>query len=450
MSRRLRHENRILLYVILATLPVMLTALLLLWQGDFTPKAQWTLTLFLALWWVGFVLAVRERVMRPLQTLSNLIAALGEGDFSIRARGAKTDEALGLAFWEVNQLTEILREQRVGAVEAAALLKTVMEEIDVAVLAFDQQHRLRLVNRAGARLLGRAPGELLGRSAADLGLIPCLEGASPRILETPFGIGAGRWELRRGQFRQEGRPHQLVVLSDLSRTLREEERQAWQRLVRVLGHEINNSLAPIRSMTASLRERFRRRPHPPDWEEDLARGLEVIGGRAEALIRFMQSYARLARLPPPQRGAVDVGEWVRRIAKLETRLPVEIAPGPDVVVQADADQLDQLLINLAGNAVDAALDTGGGARISWDVRRGMLELAVEDDGPGLAETTNLFVPFFTTKPKGTGIGLVLSRQIAEGHGGSLALENRKGARGCVARLSLPLESAAGVHSRVTG
>lgn len=435
MSPRLSHENRVFALAFVASLPALAVALLLLWLGDFSLKLQWTLTLLVTLWWLGFAFAARERVIRPLQTLSNLIAALAEGDFSIRARGAKSDEPLGLALWEVNQLTDVLQEQRMGAVEATALLRTVMSEIDVAVLAFDAERRLRLVNRAGARLLGGVPRELVGRDASALGLEDTLAGETPRVVEMPLTRGGGRWELRRGTFRQEGRPHELVVLSDLSRTLREEERQAWKRLIRVLSHEINNSLAPIRSVSQSLRELLAREGRAPG--PDLARGLEVIGGRAEALIRFMQSYARLARLPAPARRPVEIEPWVRRVVRLETRLDVDVIGGPPVTVQADADQLDQVLINLLSNAVDAALETGGGVRVGWRSRNGGVDVWVEDDGPGIADATNLFVPFFTTKPQGTGIGLVLSRQIIEGHGGTLTLESRRRGRGCVARLRLP-------------
>jgi signal transduction histidine kinase len=241
--------------------------------------------------------------------------------------------------------------------------------------------------------------------------------------------------------RQEGYPLQLLALSDLSRALREEERQAWKRLVRVLGHEINNSLGPIRSTAESLGNLLVRDPRPGDWEQDVERGLEVIGGRAEALIRFMQSYARLARLPAPRREPLDVGTWIRRVARLETRLSVDLVEGEATTISADGDQLDQLLINLIGNGVDAALETGGGVRVGWARRERQLEVWVEDDGPGLADTANLFVPFFTTKPSGSGIGLVLSRQIAEAHGGMLTVANRRDADGCVARLRLPVTNA---------
>jgi PAS domain S-box-containing protein len=413
-------------------------ALVLLWTGAFSSRLQWTLTVFMLLWYLGFALAAKVRVGRPLQTLSNLLGALREGDFSIRARGAAPDDALGLAMFEVNQLGETLRQQRLGAVEATALLRAVMHEIDVAVFAFDEAQRLRLVNRAGERVLGATAPDVLGQTASEVGLEDCLYGASHRVLEASFFGGGSRWELRRGAFRQEGRPHQLVVLADLSRTLREEERQAWKRLVRVLSHEINNSLAPIHSTAGSLKTLVARAQRPSDWEDDLERGLEVIGGRAQALIRFMQSYARLARLPAPNREPLRIGTWVRRVVRLETRLSVVLVPGEEKTISADGDQLDQLLINLVSNAVDAALEANGGVRVGWECGDRQVEVWVEDDGPGLPDSSNLFVPFFTTKPKGSGIGLVLSRQIAEAHGGTLNVVNRRDDHGCVARLRLPL------------
>ncbi len=437
---RRRHEQRVLALALLAGLPGTALGLFLLWTGDFTSRAQWTLTLAVVGAWWGFAWTARERVVRPLQTLSNLLAALREGDYSIRARGARHDEALGQALIEVNALGATLREQRLGAVEATNLLQRVMAAIDVAIFAFDESETLALVNRAGERLLGRPADALLGRRAADLGLGDCLRGGAQRTLEATFpGSAGGRWELRRSTFRLGGLPHQLLVLSDVSRALREEERQAWRRLIRVLGHEINNSLAPIKSISGSLQDLIRRERRPPDLDDDIAQGLAVITARSEALARFMSSYARLARLPPPEFEPLDVHAWVRRVVDLETRLGVEVEEGPPLVIEADGAQLEQLLINLVRNAVDAALETGGGVQVGWARADSHVEVWIRDEGPGLSQTTNLFVPFFTTKPNGTGIGLVLSRQIAEAHGGSLTLENRTDARGCEARLRLPVE-----------
>jgi two-component system nitrogen regulation sensor histidine kinase NtrY len=435
---KLNHDRRVLLMALLAGLPGVLTALALLWNGDYTTKVQLTLTLFIVVFWLGYAFALRERVARPLQTISNLLAALREGDYSIRARGATHEDALGDVMIEVNALGETLREQRLGALEATALLRTVMAKIDVAIFAFDMDERLRLVNRAGERLLGQPIERLLGHSASDLGLDDCLRGEPTRTLQITSPEGTGRWGVSRSSFREHGLPHQLLVLSNLSRALREEERQAWKRLVRVLGHELNNSLAPIRSIAGSLESLLVREPRPLDWDDDMRRGLTVIAARAEALSRFMEAYARLARLPQPRFQTLNVGAWVHRVVGVETRLDVEVLPGPDVTIQADGDQLDQLLINLLRNAVEAAMETDGGVRVSWARNSTHLDVFIEDEGPGISNTANLFVPFFTTKPTGSGIGLVLCRQIAEAHGGTLLLENRETGPGCRAQLRLPL------------
>jgi two-component system nitrogen regulation sensor histidine kinase NtrY len=435
---RITFDTRILLLAFLAGLPGSLVALLLLWFGDYTPKVQWTLTTVVVCFWWGFAFSLRERVVRPLQTLSNLLAALLEGDYSIRSRGADTDDPLGLAMREVNALGRTLREQRMQQLEASALLRKVMAEIDVAVFAFDDKDELRLVNRAGERLMSQPSERLTGRSAQELGLASCFEGDSRRTTDFTFPGAVGRFELSRSTFRQGGLPHKLVVLTDLSQALREEERKAWQRLVRVLGHEINNSLAPIMSIAGSLRNLLGRSPRPKDLDDDLNQGLNVIASRSEALSRFMTSYSRLARLPAPNLGPLDVGRWVRRTAELETRVRVQVAAGPDVEIRADGDQLDQLLINLLRNAVDAAEETSGSVMVGWMRREGHIEVTVDDEGPGIANPANLFVPFFTTKPTGSGIGLVLCRQIAEAHGGSLTLANRKGKRGVRATVRLPI------------
>ena len=581
--RRLTYERRITLLAVLAGAPGVALALVLLWTGDYSLRLQWTLTVLLVGAWGLLVATLRERTIRPIQTLANLLSALHEGDYSMRPADGPTDDALGLAFREVQALGRTLREQRLGALEATALLRKVMAEIDVAVFTFDHQRKLRLVNRAGERLMARPAERLLGRTIEELGLAEVMgvaqgvgdggasvgggdanagagsnahggvdagadaepnangganagvvsnatgganagdgavasaasadaagaptSGASagatataagasaatasssvaaalsgagastaaspsaagratgsasaaasasapgsvsatataptpapgPRIVEATFPGRAGRWEVRTGTFRQGGLPHTLLVLTDLSRTLREEERQAWQRLVRVLGHEINNSLAPIKSIAASLTRLLARNPRPADLDEDLTRGLDVIAARADALSRFMTAYARHARLPPPRPVPLSIDSLIRRVASFETRMPIEVEGGPDLTVHADADQLEQLLINLVKNAVEAAQETDGRVWIRWDVGpSGQLEIHVEDQGPGLPESGNLFVPFFTTKPTGSGIGLVLCRQIAEGHGGTLALENRPEGKGCRAVVRLPV------------
>jgi two-component system, NtrC family, nitrogen regulation sensor histidine kinase NtrY len=438
VSNKLPHDRQVLALALLAGLPAVLLATWLVWTGSNPTALRWTLTLLITGSWFGFAVAARDRVVHPLRTLGGVLAALREGDFSIQVRVARPGDPLGDLSYELNALIGMLREQRLGALETTALLRTVIEEINLAIFAFDDRQTLRLVNRAGEKLLAQPSERLLGRTAGELDLIECLEGEPARTFQAAFPGGVGRWGMRRTTFRQGGLPHQLLVMADLSQALREEERQAWQRLLRVLGHELNNSLAPIKSISASLVELFQREPLAEDWLDDARHGLAVITSRADALSRFMEAYSRLARLPPPKLQPTSIPPLIRRVASLETRLTVLLVPGPELTVMADPDQLEQLLINLQKNAADAAIQTHGDVHIGWNSSGGTLEIWVEDEGPGLSNTTNLFVPFFTTKPGGSGIGLVLSRQIAEAHGGTLTLENRPGGAGCMARFLLPI------------
>ena len=375
---------------------------------------------------------------RRLRTIASVLAAYRERDFTIRVRSQLADGAgVRDVLDELNQLGDALRAHRLGELEAWTLLRKVMAEIDVVVLALDDQGRVKLANDAAQRQLG-STSSIVGSQASTLGLTDVLLGTVPRVVADAPALGAGPWELRRGTFRLSGEQHTLVVLSDLSGALRDQEREAWKRLIRVMGHEINNSLAPIQSIAASLQNGQTRSPRPEDWEADVRAGLTVIARRADALGRFMTAYASLAKLPPPQFGPVDVAAWVSRATALERRVGVDIVAGPEMSVRGDVDQLDQLLINLVKNAAEASLEGDGGVRVRWFASDGNVNVVVEDDGPGVSETANLFVPFFTTKPEGSGIGLVLVRQIVEAHGGSVALRTRTGGVGAEAVVRLPL------------
>jgi two-component system nitrogen regulation sensor histidine kinase NtrY len=435
---RLGHENHVFLLSLLSGAGAVIIVLLMVWLEPHETRTRWTVTIVVLMVWLGFGLAVRSAVARPLQTLANMQAALREGDFSMRMRRIGNADSLNELIYEVNALSDAMRNQRLGAMEATALLSKVVSEIEVAIFTFDERHRLKLINRAGEQLIGMASERALGRTAAELGLEDCLEGESARTVDRTFRGQAGRWGMRRSEFRQDGLPHQLLVIADLSRALREEERQAWQRLVRVLGHELNNSLAPVHSIADSLSKMLKRDPRPHDWEQDVETGVRVIAERSEALSRFMRDYSRLARLPKPQPQPVAIQNVVRRVAALEKRLAVDVVPGPEVTLAVDPDQFEQLLINLVKNAVDASLETSGKVKLGWERNGQSVDVFVLDDGHGIMNASNLFVPFFTTKPGGTGIGLALSRQIVEAHGGRITLENRKDTHGCEARVRLPL------------
>src|SRR5687767_5247590 len=362
---KLRYDRRVLLLTVAAGFPGIVATLLLLWAGDYSTQTIVIASIAMLVLWGIAASSLRHRIVFPLQTMANLLEALRENDFSFRARGARRDDPLGETLFEINALADTLRDERLGSLEATALLRTVMSEIDVAVFAFDDQHKLRLVNRAGERLLGRPVEQLLWRTADDISLAACLDGSAPRVLNIAFPGGSGQWQVRRGSFRQGGRPHRLVVLSDVNVPLRQQEREAWHRLIRVLGHELNNSLAPIKSIAGSLETIAAQDPLPADWRDDMRRGLGIIAARTDALSRFTTAYTALARLPRPNMQRVDLSTLVQRVARLETRKTIHVECGEPVTLSADPDQLEQLLINLMRNAVDAALETGGGVRVGW-------------------------------------------------------------------------------------
>jgi nitrogen fixation/metabolism regulation signal transduction histidine kinase len=440
--RKLKYDTRIWLLALLVSLPGAVTAELLLWLSAHSLELKWTLTLLIVLaWFIGASL-LHEQVVRPLQTLSNMAAGIREEDFSFRVRGNGREDALADLIYELNAMADRMQDQKISSLEATALLKKVLMEIDVAVFTFDQQQRLRIVNRAGEQLMGRIAPRLLGLTAEELGLSSYLIVPGPQTAETTFPGKHGRWAVSHTSFRETGVPHQLLIISDMSRALREEERQAWQRLIRVLGHELNNSLAPIKSIAGTLASIAGRAELADDVRDDMQQGLRVIENRVESLGRFMQVYTQLARMPAPTKTRVDIESLVQRAASLESRLQVRVRSGPRITVDADPDQLEQLLINLIRNAVDACLDSSldhpGSAEIGWRFNGQTIEVFVRDEGPGLPNSENLFVPFFTTKHGGSGIGLILSRQIAEAHGGTVHLANRKDRIGCEAVLALPL------------
>jgi two-component system nitrogen regulation sensor histidine kinase NtrY len=438
----MRFERRILMFTLLSGLAGMLVALVFIWAFPFQLSTKLTLTILLLIFWIGFGFAVKNKVAFPLRTILNLLGALREGDYSMRLRGARRDDAMGELVWEVNRLVQFLQRQRFDVVESTALLQKILAEIDVALFGFDSGGVLQWVNDSGQRLLKLNDEKIIGCHAGKFGLDLCLRGAVPRIVDLSLPGGTGRWELRRATYREKGLSHQLVFLSDMTRTLHEEQRQAWRHLIQILRHEINNSLTPIQSVAQSLQTCLRQKSRSQNWEDDVREGLEIIAERSEVLGGFIASYSRLTRLPDPTFAEMNVETWIHHVAGLETRLSVEITRGPELTIQADRSQLDQLLINIVSNAVEASLQakpqSDGRVVITWRKASSFLEVWVDDDGTGLDTTKDPFVPFYTTKSEGSGIGLALSRQIAEAHGGYLTLANHPDRPGCRALLRLPI------------
>jgi two-component system, NtrC family, nitrogen regulation sensor histidine kinase NtrY len=459
----LRFEARLRIYSAVLCLPILglITALLLIER--FSATAIISILIIVGLALLLAVAAFMDQIIRPLQTLANVVAALREEDYSFRARGARSNDPFGDLAIEINALADMHQTQRLGALEAAAVFRRVIAELDAPVLAFDQTGHLRLINPAAERLFNINAARDLGKSAAELNIEMLLHHIGEEAIQIPdrnegkLAAAPSRWIVHATEFRQRGVPHTLMLLSDVSTALREEERIAWRRLIRVLGHEISNSLAPIKSIAGSLRARI-----PGEMNgsfPDFDRGLGVIESRAESLNRFVQAYRQLAQLPAPSLRRVPVRPLLERVVSLEQRLEVELKSIPDLEILADLDQIEQLLINLVRNAVEASFSAreesivktvaakaapGGKVALAPSVsihaepRAGFLSITVSDNGPGLTNPGNLFVPFYTTKKTGTGVGLVLARQIAEAHSGTLELRNRANTHGCEATVRIPL------------
>lgn len=437
----MRFERNILLYALLSGLTGTVVALIFVWTSGLSNNSQITLTLLLVFTWLGFAFSTRAKVVYPLRTLTNLLEALRERDFSMRIRGASHEDALGELIFEVNALAQALQDQRFNAMETTALLRKILAEIDVALFGFDHDDRLILINDSGSQLFNEPEDKILGCHIFELGLEDCLTLSTPRIMDLTLPGGKRRWELRRATYRERGQVNHLVFLSDMTQTLHEEERQAWKRLIQILRHEINNSLTPIQSVAQSLQSVLKQENRTTGWEADIGEGLTIIAERSEVLGRFIASYSKLTRLPDPTFEDMELTTWIHHVAALETRLAVQVVAGPDITIAADRSQLDQLLINLISNAVEAGLESQSDAQVSigWEIEGSYLLVSVDDNGPGLNITQDPFLPFVTSKPDGQGIGLALSRQIAEGHGGDLTLANHEEGPGCRALLRLSIQ-----------
>jgi nitrogen fixation/metabolism regulation signal transduction histidine kinase len=439
VSRRrgLSFQARVILLTLAGGLPALLTAILLLRDAPIADSVFRVAVVLLAGAWLGFAVAVRESTVEPLRSIANLLEALRGGDYAIRGRHGRKGDALGDIVLEANRLGATLRAQRFEALESSALLNKVLAEVDVAVFAFDGDERIRLANRAAGALLRRHPDAMIGLSAAEIGFDRLLEGPPVSSESHTFPGRAGRWQVMRELFHEAGRPFRLLVVTDLSQALRDEERRAWRRLIRVIWHELNNSLAPIKSVIETSRDALAAGSPEPAERAELAHNLALVAERAESLRRFLSRYSELARMPEPTIADADAAAILRQVAAVQPPGRVRIVAAEGLPLRGDADQIQQALINLVRNAVEATPPGAPPVELRALCGKDSVVFEVEDSGPGVANPDNLFIPFFTTKPGGSGIGLVLARQVAEAHGGTLTLRNRDDRSGCLACLAIP-------------
>ena len=434
---RLAFERRITVFSVALMMPALVLGGWLIGRLELEWVWRGVLAAALLATLVCLRTALHKSVVGPLRGITNVVEAYCGGDYTIRSSREQAGDALGDLVHEINSLGNTLHQQRLRAIEATALLDKLVNAIDVAVLAFDGEGRLCLHNPAATQLLGLESTSQAAHTAAAVGLEEFLKQDTRSRVVTSFAGREGRWQITHGTFRESGLVQHLLIVSDVRQALREEERLAWQRLIRVIGHEVNNSLTPIRSLATTLQESLGTALAFGKDRDDALTGLKVIADRTQGLSRFLAQYSRLARLPPPRPYWLDLAPVLARVTALEPLRRIQIQASEDLEVLVDADQLEQALINLSRNAVEAQGDSVGRVIVAAHSRDNTLVITITDEGSGVANPDNLFVPFFTTKPGGSGVGLVLSRQIAESHGGTLLLENRTDTHGAIATIEIP-------------
>lgn len=434
--RRMATERRLFLLVLSSAIPA---TLFLIWpSGDdiWAGMAKGAIAFAFLAWILVIAGAVRGELLRHTRTLSNLVEAIRRQDHSLKGAGARESGELGELYRQINGLTHDLKLSRQTEQELLGVLEKVVGQINVAIFVFDSQDRIRLANEPAGALLKSSASELAGVKLADTVLAQLPVAPEPKLVDFRFPGGEGRWQIRERRYRHQGRESRIVFIADLKQVLADEETAAWQRLIRVISHEVNNSLTPITSLCQTLAGILEMPGGAHD--ADVREGLNAIAERARGLQDFISAYARLARLPEPDKTLFPAADLAGNLRRIFDAQALEILPFPDVMIYGDPVHLEQALINLIKNGLEANPRGAPAVRLSCESHDDRCEFHVRDHGPGVGNPDNLFVPFYTTKAQGAGIGLVLCRQIAARHHGQVSLENRVDGSGAIAKLILPL------------
>jgi len=428
-------SQKIFTLTLAAAIPSYLCCLIFLWLIDYSVYAKILLTTLLSLSVFGFAGLIKQRLQFQFQTLSNLVEAVRGGDFTLRGKKRAANDPLTELTSQINLLSSSLSAQRIASEEAYRLLDKTIAHINVAIFAFDSNNKVKLANPAAGRLFSCDFLKLFGQSADALALTSFFTNEQTQLLEHTFPGGSGRWQIRLDSYRDKGVQGKLLFINDLKTVLREEELKAWKNLIKVISHEVNNSLYPISSMSQTLGKLVRREPLAEDWREDVGEGLSVIGERANNLTDFIKRYAKVAKLPEPNKQIFSMSQLIAHTAIIQSNpqdIIINELSNTDMELFADQSMIEQVMINLLKNALEA----GAPVELSWGENKQSQWLTIMDHGTGIKNTANLFVPFYSTKPAGSGIGLVLCQQILDKHQGTLTLENSEQA-GCLVKVTLP-------------
>lgn len=381
---------------------------------------------------------IHQKSSFQFRSLSNLLEAMLKGDYALRLRSDKPDGALDELVISINRLAEHLSQQRLVSVENQLLLNTVIEHIDVAILSVDENSQTHLLNPAAKKLLKANNGDERKIVAEQIEALKEMAIGRSQVRELSFAQHKGRFRIHCDEFRSSGLQHRLILITDIAHLLREEEDKAWQNLVRVLSHEINNSLTPIASISQTLLKMSQTQQGISQGDEDLTQGLKLISERSRDLQEFVNSYKKLNKLPAPNLQVHELTLVADKVANLFDDMNFIIIGQDPVALQIDAIQIEQVLINLVKNGIEASVDNQQPVTMNWIQSEEQCKILITDCGTGVRNPKNLFVPLYTTKPQGSGIGLALSRQIIESHNGQLTLVNRNNQQGCVAQVVLPI------------
>lgn len=338
----------------------------------------------------------------------------------------------------VNSLARRLSQQRSESVESQMLLNTVIDHIDVAIVAIDENNGICFYNPAAKKLFKLDKTNANQSLPAQIEFAQAFSAGNHRVVELNLHGQQGRYNVHVEAYRDSGYQRKLLFITDVSTLLRSEERKAWRNLVRVISHEINNSLTPIASISQTLKRIIEKQQAEPGAQE-LIEGLTIISERATGLGEFVKSYRQLSKLPDPKREWLPLRPFFERIKHLFEKMEIRLDCHAELLVCMDPVQMEQVFINILKNAIESIDQAGvvGLISIKCEFLDSVVRMTISDNGAGISNPDNLFVPFYSTKKHGSGIGLVLCRQIVETHKGHFSIVNRQECVGCQVVLELP-------------
>lgn len=438
MSNKKSFESQLTRLSLMASLPLFILVIGLMIYADISIYII-LLTILLSSISIVFCHSqIHRKSAYQFRSLSNLLDAMIQGDYTLRAYSGNHDLALKELILAINTLAERLNKQRIESVESQLLLRTVINHIDVAIIALNDENKLIFFNPAAQKLL-QIENTQTGENELNLQLeqLSLIKSGENKVLPLQFSEQYGKFNIHMETFREKGEQQKLFFITNVSDILRSEERNAWQSLVRVLSHEINNSLSPINSISLTLKRFLDKNENIQDHKDNLLEGLSIIAQRSNNLKEFVNSYKQISQLPAPKQKLTSINKLVEKVILLFHKNTIAVVSIQEIELFIDPVQIEQVLINLIKNAIEAS-DTIAEIIISGGIENAMFVLKIIDEGTGITNQDNIFVPFYTTKKQGSGIGLILCRQILEVHNGKLSLTNRKSKKGCKVSITLPL------------